>query len=567
MTDATEPIQPWPDDISRPTTGKREVWQAYWRACGLPWRTEPEIDVDRQVFLAQRVAVLPDIAQGIYPFKGIALSRADLEWLLLQHEDGRGPVLWSDERQRERQGLDLRGSDLRRLHLQALPLTRLRATLTWDEWTGATAAQRLQAQAQLEYCDFSHAHLEGAILNRVQLQHARFTHAFMEQADLSEAQLQHAQLTRAQLQRADLRKANLRGATLREVQCQHADLSEAVLQGCDLSKADFQHANLRKIFAQQADFSLACLDHAYLHDAHLDEVNFRNASLQKVDFSLVYLTGASLLQAQIQHAYLRGAHLERADLSRAHLEGADLSRVHLEGAILQGAFFDRLTCLDGALFSRATGIDCASLADIHWDAVNLAGIDWSIITTLGDEQQLQLDGSRQDAPDPHLVSQAVRAYRQLAHALRNYGLYEEAHCFLYSCYCLQCRVLQVQARQRKIPWNRRTRLLVFWLGFRCMDIFAGYGYRLARLLPTYLSIICLFGLIYFLTGLILQPAHPLSWYAALALSLSAFHGQAFLLNQPPANYVLVFLILFESVLGFLFTILIIVVLLRRFLIK
>ncbi|GER89641.1 hypothetical protein KDW_38030 [Dictyobacter vulcani] len=565
MSDATEPIQPWLEDSARPSSTNREEWQAYWQACGLSWRTEPEIDSDRQAFLAYRVSILPDIVRGIYPFKDIALSRADLEWLLLHHEDDRGPVQWNDERQRERLGLDVRGSDLRRVHLQALPLARLRAALTWDEWTGATAAQRLQAQAQLEYCDFSHAHLEGAILNRVQLQHTRFTNAFMEQADLSEAQLQHTQLTRAHLQHADLRKANLRGATLREVQCQHADLSEATLQGCDLSKADFQHATLRKIFAQQADFSLACLDHAYLHDAHLDEVNLRNASLQKVDLSLVYLTGASLLQAQLQQAYLRGAHLEQADLRRAHLEGADLSRVHLAGASLQGAFFDRLTCLDGVLFSRAAGIDCASLADIHWDAVNLAGIDWSVITKLGDERQLQLDGSRQDAPDPHLVSQAVRAYHQLAHALRNYGLYEEAHRFLYSCYRLQCRVLWVQARQRKISWNRRIRLLVFWLGFLCLDIFAGYGYQLSRLLPTYLSTICLFGLLYFITGFILQPAHPLTWYAALALSVSAFHGQAFWLNQPPANYILVFLTLVERVLGFLFTILIVTVILRRFL--
>ena len=39
--------------------------------------------------------------QGVYPFKDIKLSRADIEWLLAMHEGGRGPVEWSDERQRE----------------------------------------------------------------------------------------------------------------------------------------------------------------------------------------------------------------------------------------------------------------------------------------------------------------------------------------------------------------------------------------------------------------------------------------------------------------------------------
>ncbi len=60
------------------------------------WRTEPEIDGERQQFLRQRLMIVPDIQQGIYPFKDVRLSRADVEWLLITHEQGRGPIEWSD---------------------------------------------------------------------------------------------------------------------------------------------------------------------------------------------------------------------------------------------------------------------------------------------------------------------------------------------------------------------------------------------------------------------------------------------------------------------------------------
>ena len=97
--------------VQHPSTGDAEAWQAYWKAQGQPWRTEPEIDKKRQEELTQRRAIVPDIEKGIYPFKDVKLSRADVEWLLATHEDGRGPIDWSDENQRERLGLDLRGGN------------------------------------------------------------------------------------------------------------------------------------------------------------------------------------------------------------------------------------------------------------------------------------------------------------------------------------------------------------------------------------------------------------------------------------------------------------------------
>src|SRR5512135_2020896 len=79
-----------------------EDWRKLWQAKGFPWRTEPEIDVKRQEELSKRRTIVPDIEKGIYPFKGMKLSRADVEWLLATHDNGRGPVDWNDESQRER---------------------------------------------------------------------------------------------------------------------------------------------------------------------------------------------------------------------------------------------------------------------------------------------------------------------------------------------------------------------------------------------------------------------------------------------------------------------------------
>ena len=73
---------------------------------------------------------MPNIGQHVYPFKNISLSRADVEWLLATHENGRGPVDWSDERQRERKGLDLRGANLYGVNLSNLPLACMQGGLS-----------------------------------------------------------------------------------------------------------------------------------------------------------------------------------------------------------------------------------------------------------------------------------------------------------------------------------------------------------------------------------------------------------------------------------------------------
>ena len=210
-----------------PTSNDRNAWKAYWRQQGHPWRTEPEIDTERQKYLAERCSIKPDIEQGIYPFSNIKLSRADIEWLLATHEYGQGPITWSDESQRERMGLDVRGADLRQADLRHLPLARLCAGLPHWEWATATIEQRNMAVAHLEKANLRDAQLGGAYLRGTQLTGTilRWTH--LEEADLSNTQLNGAYLRYAQLKKADLRNAQLGGANISGAELEGAYLNNA----------------------------------------------------------------------------------------------------------------------------------------------------------------------------------------------------------------------------------------------------------------------------------------------------------------------------------------------------
>src|SRR5260370_32930139 len=179
----------------RPPRDDRAAWLAYWQKQNQPWRTEPEISPERRAELEKCRALVPDVEKGIYPFKGMKLDRADVEWLLATYEGG--PVKWSDEKEREREGLDVRGADLQQADLHQLPLARLRGGLMFDEYWEATKEQRISAAVLMRGADLSEAQLEGA--------------------DLLVAQLERASLREAQLKGANLKEAQLKGANLRRV--------------------------------------------------------------------------------------------------------------------------------------------------------------------------------------------------------------------------------------------------------------------------------------------------------------------------------------------------------------
>ncbi len=120
--------------LQHPTTSDSQAWKVYWKAYGQPWRTEPEINAERQAYLATCRAIEPNIEKSIYPFKDIKLNRADVEWLLATHENGQGPVDWGNWGLLEREGLDLRGADIQGVNLRRLPLTAMIGGLDWDAW-------------------------------------------------------------------------------------------------------------------------------------------------------------------------------------------------------------------------------------------------------------------------------------------------------------------------------------------------------------------------------------------------------------------------------------------------
>jgi Pentapeptide repeats (8 copies) len=175
-------------DSNRLVPQEFDSWHAYWTAQEMPWRTEPEISLDRQTYLSARRAIKPDITQGIYPFNGVEpkLSRADIEWLLATHEAGGmvGPIDWSWKRQRTRSGVDLRGADLRALDLSGLPLARMQGGLTGPEYDQAAMAEMDAAAVLMSGTILRYAHLEEAALTHARLDGAQLAAAHLESADL-----------------------------------------------------------------------------------------------------------------------------------------------------------------------------------------------------------------------------------------------------------------------------------------------------------------------------------------------------------------------------------------------
>src|SRR5947208_844069 len=261
-------MQDYPSSSVSPSPAhEAETWQAYWKEQEQSWRTEPTIDEERQQRLLSYSQGGVDIERGRYPFKGVRLSRADVEWLLAEEEqrsaqDSTG----SGNSRKPPPGLDVRGADLSGANLSHLPLMRLRAGLSLEEGRHATVEQSRQAAANLEKADVSYAQLQGA--------------------QLSWATLDEAVLVEAHLQGADLGKASLKKAILAGIHLEGADLTKAHLEGSTLL------------------------------EAHLEGAFLQGASLE----------GANLFEAHLEGAWLGGAHLEGATLQGTHCEGKALGR-------------------------------------------------------------------------------------------------------------------------------------------------------------------------------------------------------------------------------------------------
>lgn len=301
--------------LQRPTARDSEAWRIYWGSRGQPWRTRPEIDEQRQEELAQYLAIAPDVERGIYSFKSIKLSRADVEWLLSVQRIGREPVDPSEAGERESEGLDLRGADLRGEDLSGLPLTRLRGGLTVREWGNTTPEQHGTAAIHLEGANLINAHLEGALLHG----------AHLEGASLIEAHLGEAFLDDAHLEKSNLFQSHLCGANL--------------------------------------------------SFAHLEGANLIRASLEEANLSFAHLQGTLLSEARLEGANLMMAHLEGANLTRTHLEGARLQRASLDSTtVLDGAMLS-----DGRhkfAFLADVRWGGVNLTDVDWSSMKVLGDEY-----------------------------------------------------------------------------------------------------------------------------------------------------------------------------------------------
>ena len=275
-------------------------------------------------------------------------------------------------------------------------------------------------------------------------------------------------------------------------------------------------ANFSGAWMAEIDLSGIVLRRANLRDANLVRANLRNADLVDSDLSgadLGYadLSGANLIWANLSEAHLREANLGDARLIFATLTGAGLARCDLRGSVLRHARMDAATLLGDVKLDTRT-----RLRDIAWNGALLTQIDWSQTPRLGDEQQEQFvaaEHGRQTANLPPRWEAAARTYQQLAVALRDQGVSDAAARFAYRSQALQRRVLRQQGHYLRAGGS--------WL----LDLISGYGYKPMRSFITYLLMIVVFAVVYYLLGGNVTPA--LSPVDALIFSFTSFHGRGF----------------------------------------
>jgi uncharacterized protein YjbI with pentapeptide repeats len=379
-----------------------------------------------------------------------------------------------------------------------------------DTQTPAAAAPSQSASpVDLRGADLRGVDLSGAMLPGVLLEQAALGGASLTDADLSGADLESADLTGGAEIEMTLGIAEFLPSLGDEVTLQvtltGADLSRATLHGAQLEKA-----NLSGVSLSDADLSDALLWQANLRGAALWSANLKGASLLGANLSETYLDGADLTGA-----FLRGANLQRADVREATLDGADLRGADLRGADLRGARMDARTTLTAVVLDSET-----QLGDIGWNDAPLTRMDWGQARRLGDERVAR----RRKAPNRKRKSRAarlmeyqaaVRANRQVATALRNQGLSEQADRFAYRARLLQRRVL----------WRQGVRYWGAGLGSLFLDLLAGYGYRPWRSFVAYVLVIVSFAAAYFALGQALPE--PLTPDGAFIFSMTSFHGRGF----------------------------------------
>ena len=196
---------------------------------------------------------------------------------------------------------------------------------------------------------------------------------------------------------------------------------------------------------------------------------------------------------------------------------------------------------------------------MSFDNTNLTVVDWSLVTTLGDERTARARKGADGKPKTHNqrlsgYKAAVRANRVLSVNLQAQGLAEDGDRFAYRAKKLQRPLLRLQ---RKLG-----AYLFSWL----LAGLAGYGYRLRRIFIVYGLAVLLFALGYFLAGGVTPQAHlslQQQVLDALQVSLNAIHGRVFF-TQLGLNTLQSWLATLESIVGIVIEGVFVAMLIQRF---
>ncbi|HEX8035384.1 MAG TPA: pentapeptide repeat-containing protein [Ktedonobacterales bacterium] len=494
----------------RPTSNDdSEGWKAYWAAQGMPWRTEPEIEAERQRFLAEKQASGPGFDRHPYPLDGTKLGRADVEWLLATHqrEGFQGPIEWRDERQRGEAGAGMADEPKSEQPAETKP------TPDDSEPTPERQAE-LQAAYEANVAAGKAPYAGVEIRTRGELRWVMQERRWSSEVELPEG-YERAILSGANLRDASLSGADLRGANLSSARLRGANLSAALLSGANLNSADLRGTNLS--------------------GTRLGGAN---------------LSGARLGGANLSAALVGGANLSGVDLRDANLSGTRLGGANLSGVDLRGARMNVETGLARATFSTTT-----RLADVIWNDAPLARVVWEELPRVGDEaaarQRVDADGKKKDvATRRSEYEAAVRAYRLLAVELRSQGLNEHSDRYANRAQLCERRLLRMQRHYLR------------YLGSLLLDLISGYGYRPLRSIATYVLVILAFAGAYLLNAQFAEP--HLRWDEAIVLSISAFHGRGFFTTGISLGDTLARLAAAEAIIGLLIEITFIATFTQRF---
>ncbi len=317
---------------SRPaSTNDPDGWRIYWKACGQPWRVEPEIPLHRR-------RIKPNKDTHSYPFSQFRLTRADIEWLLATHEQGKGPVDYRAKGWGTRCGIEVRGADVRGVNLQGLPLSGLLGGYVDEDGVTTGRCQLLsdtslaEAGVHLEGANLSHAELAGSCLAGAHLEKAKLFQAALYYADLRSTSLSGAFLVGAHLEYArfcytalagvDLRFAHLEGACLTAVEGEGVNLSSAHLVGATLIQCHWAGCNFSKSHMEGVDLreTSICGVGKIFDESHLEGAVLKNLRLVGCTFEGAYLSGAVVEGLHTTHpSALRGAHVEEKEMEETDL--------------------------------------------------------------------------------------------------------------------------------------------------------------------------------------------------------------------------------------------------------